>query len=197
MGLEELKNNNNNNKTDTLNENDNTEQTGYTGKKIIDKQRHCMCWLICLCNGCVNQITMAGVGLKFLVGGVVGSILVAVQFFSNLWRDSCQLWDIFYIFGSNSEQSMQYLRKKYNGKSSRTLWSMNHRVMVVKSLDNSFYMLLDPTPWQAKRILRVFLLLVSLYIDMCVFIAIHPLVDLCGFQMDQDHQQLIWNRVLR
>lgn len=112
---------------------------------------------------------MAGIGLKFLVGARYIPFWWRSNFASNLWRDSCQLWDILYIFGSNSEQSMQYLHKGYNGKSSRTLWSMNHRVMVVKSLDNSFYMLLDPTPWQAKRSSECFFYSFP-YILICVYL---------------------------
>lgn len=131
--------------------------------------------------------------IKVSCGGVVDSVWVAVDFSLILWRDSCQLWDIFYIFGSNSEQSMQYLHKKYNGKSSRTLWSMNHRVMVVKSLDNSFYMLLDPTPWQAKTSSECFFNS-SPYIWICVYLL--PSIrwwTFMVFLLDPKHQQLIWN----
>lgn len=159
------------------------------GREIIERQTHCKVlfffqvlvgmfvhWL-CHPNYC------GWIWIKVSCGGVADSILVAVQFLSNLWRDSCQLWDIFYIFGSNSVNRVcNICTKKYNGKSSRTLWSMNHSIMVVISLDNSFYVFCTGSNALAdKGILRVFLLLVSLHIDLRVFTAIHPLVELYGF----------------
>lgn len=54
--------------------------------------------------------------------------------------------------------------------------------MVVISLDNSFYVFCTGSNALAdKGILRVFLLLVSLHIDLRVLTAIHPLVELYGF----------------
>lgn len=59
---------------------------------------------------------------------------------------------------------------------------MNHSIMVVMSLDNSFYVFCTGSNALAdKGILRVFLLLVSLHIDLHVLTAIHPLVELNGF----------------
>lgn len=65
---------------------------------------------------------------------------------------------------------------------SGTPWSMNHSIMVIISLDNSFYVLCNGSSALAdKWSLKVFLFLVSLYIDLYIFIAAHSLMEPYGF----------------